>query len=77
MFYIIMSAEKIISTELKVFPPLETPKKSKEVSSSARVDINHLLARVRKKDKEENRINIIFFGMLATLILIVGILLSL
>ena len=31
-------------------------------SSSGRVDINHLLARVRKKKATEFRVNLIFFG---------------
>ena len=34
-----MSAEKIISQEVNDLPPLVTPQKSEEVSSSGRVDI--------------------------------------
>lgn len=44
---------------------------------SGRVDINHLLARVRKEEKKEYKINLIFFGLFASLVLVVGILLSL
>ena len=44
---------------------------------SGTVDINLLLARVRSKKQEENKINLIFFGLFAALLLIVGILLSL
>ena len=52
MHYDFMSAEKIISTEVNDLPPSTTPKKSEEVLSSGRVDINDLLARVRKQKKK-------------------------
>ena len=48
-----MSAEKIISQEINDLPPLETPEKSEEVSSSGRVDINILLNRARKEKEKE------------------------
>ena len=71
-----MSAEKIISTELKDFPPLETPKKSEEVLSSGRVDINVLLDRGRKVQEKENFTKLIFIGLTLCLIFIVGMILS-
>ena len=71
-----MSAEKIISTEVNDLPPLATPKKSEEVSSSGRVDINILLNRARKVKEKENRINLVFLGLTLSLIFIVGIILS-
>ena len=58
-----MSAEKILSTEQKKF--------------TARVDINDLLARIRKENTKKNKINLVFFGLFSVLILIVGLLLSL
>ena len=69
-----MSAEKIINTE-------QDTSTSKapiigEGKTSGAVDINHLLARVRKDEREEYKINFIFFFMAALLILIVGIILS-
>tara|TARA_B110000971_G_scaffold146939_1_gene150099 strand:+ start:164 stop:373 length:210 start_codon:yes stop_codon:yes gene_type:complete len=69
-----MSAEKIIYTEQKS-STLNTPKEVME--GSGVVDINHLLARVRNEKNEENKVNMIFFGLFAALILIVGILLAL
>ena len=48
-----------------------------EEKVSRAVDINHLLARVRKKKKQQNKINIILFGMFVALILFLGILLAL
>tara|TARA_B100000780_G_C20737416_1_gene292941 strand:+ start:138 stop:314 length:177 start_codon:yes stop_codon:yes gene_type:complete len=58
-----MSAEKISSSEQKKF--------------STRVDINDLLARVRKENSKKNKVNLVFFGLFSFLILIVGLLLTL
>jgi len=71
-----MSAEKIISQEVNDLPPLATPKKSEEVSSSGRVDINILLNRARKVKEKETRTNLIFGGLVASLIFVVGLILS-
>jgi len=46
-----MSAEKINSIEINDLPPLATPEKSEEVSSSGRVDINILLNRAESEEK--------------------------
>ena len=70
-----MSTEKIIPSEKKDLTSLLTPKEDEKISSG-RVDINDLLARVRKGREKENRINLIFFGLICTLILVVGIILS-
>ena len=73
-----MSTEKIIKREINDLPPLETPEKSEEVSSSKRVDINVLLNRARKeKEKEkENLTNLVFVGLTSCLIIVAGIILS-
>ena len=71
-----MSAEKIISQEVNDLPPLATPEKSEEVSSSGRVDINILLNRARKVKEKENRINLVFLGLTLSLIFVVGLILS-
>ena len=71
-----MSAEKIISQEVNDLPPLATPKKSEEVSSSGRVDINILLNRARKEKEKEIRTNLIFAGLTLSIIFIVGLILS-
>ena len=71
-----MSAEKIIPTEINDLPPLETPEKSEEVSSSGRVDINILFNRARKVKEKETRINLVFGGLLVSLIFVVGLILS-
>ena len=71
-----MSAEKIISQEVNDLPPLLTPEKSEEVSSSGRVDINILLNRARKVQEKETRTNLVFGGLIVSLIFVVGIILS-
>ena len=71
-----MSSEKTISTEIHDLPPLATPKNNEEGSLSGRVDINDLLARVREEKKKENKVNFIFFGLFASVIFVVGIILS-
>ena len=70
-----MSAEKIINTADEIFNRSQISEVNKEKVSRA-VDINHLLARVRKEEKQAYKINFIFFGMFVALISIVGILLS-
>ena len=71
-----MSSEKVISTEVSDLPPFVTPEKSEEASSSGRVDINILLNRARKVQEKETRINLIFGGLIVSLIFIVGLILS-
>ena len=69
-----MSAEKIIYEEQNQID-LKTPKLS-EVKFSGRVDINDLLARVRKEKNKVNKENFVFFGLISALVLVVGIILS-
>jgi|TARA_B110000037_G_scaffold199335_1_gene239014 hypothetical protein len=76
MVYYGMSSEKIISTKVNHLPPLATLKKSEEVPSSGRVDINVLLERARKVKEKERRTNIITSGLILSLVIAVGITLS-
>jgi len=71
-----MSTEKIIKREINDLPPLETPEKNEEVSSSGRVDINILLNRARKEKEKENLTNLVFVGLTSCLIIVAGIILS-
>ena len=71
-----MSVEKIISTEINNLPSSTTTKKSDEVSSSGRVDINILLNRARKVKEKETLTNLVFVGLTLSLIFIVGVILS-
>ena len=69
-----MSAEKITHEDHNQ-TILETPVLS-EVKFNGRVDINHLITRARKIKEKENKINLVFFGLISALVLIVGIFLS-
>jgi hypothetical protein len=69
-----MISEKNI--EMKLNPSTLTVAKTNNEKHSGRVDINHLLARVRDKKHQENKINFIFFALFCSLILVVGIILS-
>ena len=71
-----MSAEKINSIGVNDLPPLATPEKSEEVSSSGRVDINILLNRARKVKEKETLTNLVFVGLTLSLIFVVGLILS-
>ena len=71
-----MSAEKITISKEQDLTPVMTPKES-EAKFTQRVDINDLLARVRKERQKENKVNLAFFSIFASLILVVGIILSL
>ena len=71
-----MSAEKKFSSGINDLPPLATPEKSEEVSSSGRVDINILLNRARKVKEKETLTNLIFAGLTLSLIFVVGLILS-
>ena len=69
-----MSAEKIFHVEQNQ-NVLKAPALS-EVKFSGRVDINDLLTRARKVKEKENKINLVFFGLISALVVIVGIILS-
>ena len=76
-YYKIVITEKIINTETNKLPSLVTPQKREEVSSLGRVDINILLNRARKVKEKEARTNLVFAGLIVSLIFIVGLILSL
>jgi len=71
-----MSAEKIISMGIKDLPLSATAEKSEEVSPFGRVDINVLLNRARRLKEKETRTNLVFIGLILSLIFVVGIILS-
>ena len=70
-----MSAENISSVEKK-FEDLQTPEVFKKKNDTTRVNINDLLARVREEQKQQNKVNFTFFGIFASLVIVVGIILS-
>ena len=70
-----MSKESINYNENENVSILMNPKTGKK-NSSGRVDINVLINRIRLEKQKENKINLVFFGLISALVLIVGILLS-
>ena len=70
-----MSADKILDTGIKNLPHLETSQKGEEVISG-RVDINVLLNRAKKVKDKETRTNLVFLGLILSLIFVVGLILS-
>tara|TARA_B110001452_G_scaffold180143_1_gene151257 strand:+ start:247 stop:462 length:216 start_codon:yes stop_codon:yes gene_type:complete len=71
-----MSAEKTIFSDPDNLPLLKTPVLKVDKIKN-RVDINDLLARVREEKTRENKTNLIFVSLIASVILVVGIILSL
>jgi preprotein translocase subunit Sss1 len=71
----LMSAEKIINTDREILTSLKIDEVSTRKTPD-RVDINELLARVRKKKEKESRMNVVFTGITVSLIGVVGIILS-
>ena len=69
-----MSAEKI-NNEKNILTATVTPEDS-EKTTSGRVDINNLIARVRLEKQKENKINLIFFSLIIALVIVVGTILS-
>ena len=75
-FSTIMSTENLLNTNNKFTISLDASElKSKKISD--RVDINVLLARITAAEKKKNKINLVFFGLFAGVVIVAGVLLSL
>tara|TARA_B110001450_G_scaffold236880_1_gene242671 strand:- start:140 stop:340 length:201 start_codon:yes stop_codon:yes gene_type:complete len=60
-------------------PQIETVmenSKTLEAKKPKRVDINHLLAKVREEKKKENKVSLMFFGIIAVIFFTSGLILS-
>ena len=69
-----MSSENNIFDEKKNLTLMNPKIKSK--ISSGRVDINVLINRIRLEKQKENKTNLVFFGLIMSLVVVVGIILS-
>ena len=58
-------------------PNLNYHRVSKKRLSNTRVDINDLISRVRENEKKQKKENLVFFGIVASVIAITGIIASL
>ena len=69
-----MSAEKIATTSEKNLIALQPSEMNKDKLTS-RVDINHLIARVRKEQKKEYVTSLLLFALFGSVIFVVGLIL--
>ena len=65
-----------MSSEQIKINSLETPKII-DSNINSKVDINQLIARAREEEKKENKLNYIFLSIAGSIILSVGLILSL
>ena len=71
-----MSGERIIETD-------QTIKTSSDISIKSpskipgRVDINNLMSKVREEERKQKKENLVFFGLISSVIVITGIIASL
>ena len=70
-----MSAEKVINNTKNILTTTMTPEGNVK-TTSGRVDINVLINRIRLEKQKENKINLVFFGLIMSLVVVVGIILS-
>ena len=70
-----MSAEKLTIVEKNNITPFTTLEKS-SVKTKTRVNINDLIARVKKEERKENKHNLVLFSLLATFVGIITIIIA-
>ena len=72
-----MSGERILQTEESI----KTQSIYKVSNSSSkipgRVDINNLMSKVREEERKQKKENLVFFGLISSVIIITGIIASL
>ena len=73
---------KFMSGEQSISGNVETAKAGTVISrnrskTSGRVDINKLMSRVRDEEKKQKKENLVFFGLISSVIIISGIIASL
>ena len=73
-----MSSEQLNNTNNLKTPNIENLIESNQTNSKStgRVDINHLMLRVREEEKKAKKENLVFFGLLGLIIFVAGIILS-
>jgi prophage maintenance system killer protein len=69
-----LSVERSLKTTKNSFH-ISKARKSKKISG--RVDINHLMSKVRNEQKKQRNENLIFFGLVSSVVVITGIIASL
>ena len=78
MVYLVMSGENLAEVQQNVETPnkvvVETSTPSTKIPG--RVDINNLMSKVREEEKKQRKENLIFFGLIGSVIIITGIIAS-
>ena len=74
-----MSGERILEAEQQIKTPSDdTVTHSKPpYKIPGRVDINNLMSRVREEERKQKKENLVFFGLISSVIVITGIIASL
>jgi|TARA_B110000438_G_C15267483_1_gene416871 hypothetical protein len=72
-----MSSEQSINIKSTVTPEIEDTIKDDLKKIQKRVDINDLLFKIREKEKVQRKENLLFFCLIASVIVITGIIASL
>ena len=73
-----MSGERIIETDQSIKTKSGISISSKVRSRiPGRVDINNLMAKVREEERKQKKENLVFFGLISSVIVITGIIASL
>lgn len=72
-----MSGETIDNSVEKTPNKIDIQLNSIKASSSSRVDINHLLARARSEKSKQKKENIIFLGLVCSVVAVTGVIASL
>ena len=71
-----MSGERIIEVEGHIKTPSDISIKSPS-KIPGRVDINNLMSKVREEERKQKKENLVFFGLISSVIVITGIIASL
>ena len=73
-----MSGERIIEAEQHIKAASDIGISSKSPSKiPGRVDINNLMSKVREEERKQKKENLVFFGLISSVIVITGIIASL
>ena len=73
-----MSGERIIEAEQHIKTPADVSIASKTpYKIPGRADINNLMSKVREEERKQKKENLVFFGFISSIIVIIGIIASL
>ena len=72
-----MSGERIVETDQRIKTPADVSITSKTpYKIPGRADINNLMSKVREEERKQKKENLVFFSLIASVIIITGIIAS-